>query len=259
MRRVWAVAGLGVCALVGAGLSLTNCAGNGASELPPEPLAEAVPSEGPVEAPAVADEPAAPAEPSPADATPAAPPPSRGAGDVVRPPLAPLAASVFTPLELQGTRGGSLAYEIEGDPLAVAAMLLDFEGANGVRPWAQRYRTVSTTGDVTRAEWHFRGKMGVNPQVEIEFVRQALPDGGVRIRYKLVRKAFGIAAWFGDWRVRPVRGVAGRSRLTARVYVDSGLPFVGASSQDIEDGLREDAAAMRGWMERRLGAEDARR
>jgi hypothetical protein len=35
------------------------------------------------------------------------------------------------------------------------------------------------------------------------------------------------------------------------------LPFVNASAEDIEKGLRKDAAAIQGWMEKRLAPKAA--
>ena len=166
-------------------------------------------------------------------------------------PLEPLEASTFKQLQLRGVRGGELAYELDGAVEDVVAMLLDQDGAGGHRAWAQTYREASREGDRVVGEWHFRGKMGVNPVVEIEFVREREGEA-TRIRYKVVKRALGIKSFFGDYHVAPVPGVPSRSRLTARVFIDSGLPFVNASHQDIQDGLREDARLMREWMTTRL-------
>lgn len=237
-------------------LSFGNgCAGTGPDALPeneaaiqvvkgaPPPAREAPPST-PAAAPPVVAAPEAPEVP----AGPSAPVPA-----AVRPPLPALSESAFSQLTLSGTRGGTIAYEIEGAPDEVAAMLLDMEGAKGHRPWAQTYRTVSREGDVLRAEWHFAGKMGVNPKVQVELRREPRDDGSIRIRFKLVRKAFGIAAFFGDYVIEPSPDVEGRSTLTVRTFINSGLPFVNATYKDIEDGMREDARSMRTWMEERLG------
>jgi len=268
--------GLGLVAAMGLCLAVSNgCAGDGPDELPPEELeTEAAPTPvaaGPsVAAPSAAlaaptgvapKSPAAPAAPAAptASAAPTAPEAPTAPAATVRPPLRPLSESTFQPLTLKGTRGGKLEYDIDGTPAEVAGMLLDFEGANGVRPWATKYHLLSTTGDTTKAEWQFKGKMGVNPKVVVALVRTDGAGAIVRIRFKLERKAFGIAAFFGDWKIRPVPGVEGRSHMTARIYIDSGLPFVNASSKDIEDGLRKDAAKMRPWMQRRLGLEGSAR
>jgi hypothetical protein len=211
----------------------------------------------PVTSPATsASAPAVPAATVPAATDPSAPPsdplPAETVVPAPRPALAPLTESAFSQLKLSGRRGGTMAYEIEGTVDEVAAMLLDMDGANQHRPWAQSYRTLSREGDVLRAEWHFAGKMGVAPKVQVELRRENRTDGSTRIRFKLVKKAFGIAAFFGDYVIEPLPGVAGRSRLAVRTFIDSGLPFVNATYQDIESGMREDAQSMRSWMEQRV-------
>ena len=264
MRISLVLTGLGLVAAMGFCLAVSNgCASDGPDELPPEELETAA-----APTPVVVT----PAAPTPTSAVPVAGPPAAGAvptkpvaseptrpAATVRPPLRPLAESTFESLSLKGTQGGKLEYDIEGTPAQVADMLLDFEGANGVRPWATNYRKLSSTGDTTKAEWQFKGKMGVNPKVVVALVRTDGAGAIVRIRFKLERKAFGIAAFFGDWKIRPVAGAEGRSHMTARMYIDSGLPFVNASSKDIEDGLRKDADKMRSWMQQRLGLEGSAR
>lgn len=133
------------------------------------------------------------------------------------------------------------------------AMLLDQNGADGHRAWAQRYREVSREGERVVGEWHFRGKMGINPVVHIEFDTKR-EDGSARIRYKVVKRAMGIKSYFGDYRVESVPGVPTRSQLTARVFIDSGMPFVNASYKDIQDGLREDAKLLRAWIGQRASS-----
>ena len=237
-----------------AGVNLSN--GGNSTELPadeaeiqvvgggPSPAAPA-PTPAPAPAPATPVEPPEPLEPAATpDATPA---------PVAPPPLAALETSPFTPLQLRGVRGGELAYDIDGSVDDVVAMLLDQNGAEGHRAWAQRYREVSREGERVVGEWHFRGKMGINPVVHIEFTTEREGDGA-RVRYKVVKRAMGIKSFFGDYRVEPVSGVPSRSRLTARVFIDSGMPFVNASHQDIENGLREDAKLMREWMGQRISA-----
>ena len=147
---------------------------------------------------------------------------------------------------IQGTTDGSIP------DYQVAAMLMDQAGADGHRAWARKYREISREGDRVVGEWSFRGKMGINPVVQIEFV-QARAGDAIDIDYKVVKRALGIKSFFGDYRIDPVPGVPTRSRLKARVFIDSGMPFVNASHQDMEDGLREDAKLMREWMEQRAG------
>jgi hypothetical protein len=162
------------------------------------------------------------------------------------------------PLELKGVRGGEIALLIDGSPEQVSAMLLDFAHADGHRAWAREYRLLDSEGEEVRAEWRFEGKMGVDPTVELSFRRIAGVEPIV-LRYELSETAFGLAAFFGDYRIQSVPGDPARSLLVERVFIDSGLFFVNASAEDIAAGLREDARLMRAWMRERLGLSGARR
>ncbi len=71
--------------------------------------------------------------------------------------------------------------------------------------------------------------------------------------YAILEPGFGMAAFFGDYRIFPVDGDAERSILEERIFIDSGLMFANASAEDIEDGLREDADALRAWIRARRG------
>jgi hypothetical protein len=156
------------------------------------------------------------------------------------------------PLELKGVRGGEITLLIDGSPEQVLEMLLDFAAADGHRAWAREYRLLESDGETVRAEWRFEGKMGVDPTVELSFRR--IPGGElIVLRYELSKTAFGLAAFFGDYRIRSVARDPPRSLLVQRVFIDSGLFFVNASAEDIAAGLREDARLMRAWMRERLG------
>ncbi len=226
-----------------------GCSGARTSELPRDESRIEVGR--PEPAPA-ASAPARPAErPTTSPTTPAGGAPASGPA---RPALPPLAESAFTPLVLDGARGGSLAYDLEGGVEAVGAMLLDYDHADGQRAWAETYRTVGRDGDRERAEWKFRGKLGVAPRVVLDLERERVEGDAIRVRFQLSETAFGLKRFFGDWRVEPVAGVPDRAHVTARVFIDSGLPFVNASHDDVRDGLREDARLMRAWMDRRLAS-----
>ena len=157
-----------------------------------------------------------------------------------------------TPLDLEGVRGGRIAFTLDGSPSQVLEMLLDFEQATGRRAWARTYELLSREQGVVTARWIFKGRFGINPKVVLEFRSQELPEALV-VTYELVQAGFGMAAFFGDYRVFPVNGDAERSILEERVFIDSGLRFANASAEDIEDGLREDANTLRAWMLVRRG------
>jgi len=175
------------------------------------------------------------------------------------PPVAPGGASVRTsiqdagpdyqPLALSGVRGGKLRFDLPGTVDAVVDMLLDFDHMNGKRPWAKHYRTIKQTEARTLAEWTFRGKLGIAPKVELEY-RLTRARGSATIRFHLTKKAFGVAAYFGEFRLVPAG--ANRVSVVAQVFIDSGLIFVNASAKDIEKGLREDAKQLAQWIQDRL-------
>lgn len=148
-------------------------------------------------------------------------------------------------VEYQGVRGGRTVYTISGTPDEVAAMLVDFDGADGRRAWAKTYRTIKKSADEVVAQWKFEGKAGIDPDCDLVFnVVRRKTD--ILIRFKLQRTDFGLAAFFGDYRIEPAGD--GRSRITARVYIDSGVAIANADAEDISSGLKEDAKLMRAWM-----------
>jgi len=58
----------------------------------------------------------------------------------------------------------------------------------------------------------------------------------------------------GLWKGTSLRRAAvGIDNLIERVFIASGLPFVGASAADIADGLRKDVERLREWRRERLG------
>ncbi|MFQ5417784.1 MAG: SRPBCC family protein [Myxococcota bacterium] len=159
--------------------------------------------------------------------------------------------ATYAKLSLRGVRGGRLRFELPGSVDEVVAMLLDFDHAAGHRPWAKKYRMLSRSSEGVVAEWAFNGKLGIEPTVRIEFAVERRKGGAV-VRFHLTRTAFGVAAFFGDYRLAPLKGEPRKVQVTARVYIDSGLLFVNASHDDIAKGLREDARQMAEWMQVRL-------
>lgn len=159
-----------------------------------------------------------------------------------------------TPLDLEGVRGGRIAFTLDGPADQVLEMLLDFEQASGRRIWARTYTLLSSEEGVVTARWKFKGRLGINPTVVLEFRTEERPEAWV-VTYEVLEPGFGMAAFFGDYRIFPVSGDAGRSILEERVFIDSGLVFANASAEDLENGLREDADALRAWILVRRAAE----
>jgi hypothetical protein len=227
------------------GVLVNACAGTGPEALPEDESAIEV--VGPPAVPPPAAAPTGDADVAGAAAsTPAAVQPSVAP----RPHLDPTAPPRYVPLRLSGLNGGEIGFLVPGDVENTVAMLLDFDAATGRRPWAERYRVLSRDGDRVVAEWRFKGKMGVAPTVQIAFTVDP-QDDRVRIRYQVVDSAFGLKSFFGDYVVEPVQADPPVSRIVERVFIDSGLPFVNASAEDVENGLREDARRLQAWAHER--------
>lgn len=174
---------------------------------------------------------------------------------IVKEASAPLSEAEVEPLELEGVKGGQLTFEVDGDPEDVLEMLLDFDHAEGNRAWAKHYELLERDGDVVTARWSFQGRMGIDPRTEMELRIERLPDELV-VTYRLSKPAFGLAAFFGDYRIRPAAAPSA-SILTERVYIDSGIPIANASRKDIADGLKEDARLIVAWMQERTAGPSA--
>lgn len=153
-----------------------------------------------------------------------------------------------TELDHDGILGGRITARMPAAPDRVVAHLLDFDTADGHRAWARHYSTISRDGPSTVAEWQFEGKLGIDPTVRIEFLTR---DEGQRtvIDFRIVESGFGLAAFFGDYTIEPEATGADASLLVMRVFIDSGLPFVNASAEDIAAGLRADVRMLREWLE----------
>jgi len=155
------------------------------------------------------------------------------------------------PLELRGVRGGVIALTLPGSASEVLAMLLDLDHAAGHRAWARSYRILERSATRVHSEWSFEGRMGINPTVQLELTVQSSQPPLV-LNFKLVKPTFGLAAFFGDYRITTLPAEPPRCLLEERVFIDSGIFLANASEQDIRDGLREDARLMRAWMHERL-------
>ena len=90
--------------------------------------------------------------------------------------------------------------------------------------------------------------MGIHPTVTLQFDVERRPDVTL-ISFRLKRRTFGLAVFSGCYRLERLAHLPPSSRMTQTVYIDSGLPFVGPSDEDIATGLREDLDFLREWLE----------
>ena len=70
-------------------------------------------------------------------------------------------------------------------------------------------------------------------------------DGEIRIRFKILKADFGLAAFFGDFKIRANPDNFQESLVTERCFIDSGIMLGNASFEEIEEGLVEDARLIR--------------
>ena len=168
------------------------------------------------------------------------------------PPLGDIRSTPVRKLREQGVTGGSIQFVVPGTVEGVASMLTDFNNAQGRRAWARAYRVISQSGNRVVAEWRFKGKMGVKPTVHLGFDTQRV-GSSIVISYRVVKRAFGIKRFFGQYRVDPIPEQPGRVRVEERVFIHSGIAFATASDDDIRKGLRKDAELIRAWATERAG------
>lgn len=168
-------------------------------------------------------------------------------------PTLPAEQIPVQPLEENGVPGGEMTYTLPGTPEQVAEMLRDFHGdMDEYRAWAKTYDAAGTRGGTVLAIWHFEGRMGFNPTVTVGFDREDLPDGAIRISFHIVDGSTLLKVFTGDHLLRPWPAEQPTTLVTSRTFIGSGLPFVGASKEDVATGLRSDAESMRLWMHKRL-------
>jgi len=152
---------------------------------------------------------------------------------------------LFADLSQDGLAAGQLTFTVPGSPDAVHDMLLDFDHATGKRPWAREYSVLEREDNRVLALWKFRGKLGVNPTVELEFLTNH--DGELtRISYRIAKNAFGLKTFEGALLLLPIED--NRTVVSESVFIDSGLPIANATLDDIKKGLRADAEHMQAWM-----------
>jgi hypothetical protein len=150
--------------------------------------------------------------------------------------------------------GGEISFVAPGTPRDILGLLLDFHGDAGHRPWRAGNRLLSIEGDRYRVEARYSGRVGINPTVVLVYeVLPTLEGHGYVVKFQVDEAAFGLKRFEGEYEVRAVD--AGCSRLRELVFIDSGLPFVNASPEDIHAALHEDAGSIRKWIRERLATE----
>ena len=155
-------------------------------------------------------------------------------------------AGHYRALRYKGVIGGSFAFDLMGSPEEVADMLMNFQGTARHRAWAEAFALKSVTKKATVVTWQFEGKAGINPTVDLKF-RRVRGKKGLVVRYKIVKEDFGLAAFFGDYLCETIPNDPRLSKLTERVFIDSGLWIANASKEEVEAGLREDARLLVAW------------
>lgn len=170
-------------------------------------------------------------------------------------PVAPTAEPKIpvTKLTLKGVRGGKISFVVQGSPREVAQSLLDFSGKADHRSWVKSFEALPGKGQMSRARWHFEGKAGINPVVELGFWLSG-DDESQKIRYRLTKKDFGLGAFFGDFLITRAPHQPGMSLVTERTFIDSGVWIANASHEEIEEGLQEDARLLTAYFAGELDA-----
>ncbi len=155
-------------------------------------------------------------------------------------------------LKIKGTRGGKITFTAPGRPEQIAQSLLDFTDSADHRSWVKKFKALPARGKMRRARWHFEGKAGINPVVELGFWLDG-DQKRQRIRYRLVKKDFGLGAFFGDYVIEMKPESPNLSSITERTFIDSGTWIANASYEEIEEGLREDAELITAWLIEKYG------
>lgn len=178
------------------------------------------------------------------------PPPAPVSGP--RETLIPTGIS-FAPLEEDGVAGGRATTTLPGTPAQILAAILDFEHAAEHRTFARKLEVLSRTADQVEAALTLKGKLGIHPTIHVRYTTTR--TGADRsLTYKLTQKAFGIARYFGGYRIEGLPGVPPRSRFTSTIFLSSGIPLASIGREEIEAGQRRDQTELRTWMRQRLAA-----
>jgi hypothetical protein len=146
--------------------------------------------------------------------------------------------------------GGEITFTVSGAPKDLLSMILDFDHEAGHRPWRLRTSLIETDGARYRVEAEYEGKAGLNPSVVLVHEVSTV-TGGYLVRFRIEEPAFGLETFTGEYEM--IATGPDSSRFRERVFIDSGLPFINATEEDIRDALLRDAEDIRSWMATRLG------
>jgi len=149
-----------------------------------------------------------------------------------------------------GVSGGQLTTTLPGTPEQIRAMLTDFEHAAARRSFANRLEVLSHETNEVEAAVTLKGKLGVSPTIHVLYTTERAGDA-ITIRYQLTKKAFGVAAYSGEYVMEPLPGTPARSRYTSRIFLSSGISIAKIDPDDVESGQRTDAGELRAWMAQR--------
>ena len=157
-----------------------------------------------------------------------------------------------TPQIVDDVRGGQIAFALSGTPAEVSEMLLDFEGANEARlTWCDRYEALDRDENNARAVWHFKRYKLIKPVVTLNYAIEPGEGDSIALRFRAEKPVMGVAALFGDYRLHPLPTEDPETLAVVRVFADTGLP-IQFDPEDLAQGMRDDAAALRIWIEQRI-------
>jgi hypothetical protein len=158
-------------------------------------------------------------------------------------PDAPRIENPVRPLRYKKkVKGGAITFTVDATPEVIAEIMLDFGKPTARRAWTKKTELIKRDGDSVDTHWMFEGKVGIYPKCDINFTRTATEKNGVLIRFKQIKAGFAMAAFFGDYRIEPKGN--GKSEVTMRVFLDSGLWIANVSDADITEALQADGALL---------------
>ena len=154
--------------------------------------------------------------------------------------------------EIERVEGSGLSFVLDGTPSQVRDMLLDFDGANGRRVWCKRYKSVSLEATKAKAVWYFKRYKIFEPVVTLLYdIHEVADSNSIHIEFHAEAPVPGVAALFGEYQLYGLDGEVDETLMRAQVFIDTGFP-IGVSEEDMADGLRKDARALRAWIKERL-------
>ena len=157
----------------------------------------------------------------------------------------------FTPLEQDGVMGGRATTTLPGTPAEIYTAITDTEHAAAHRSFARKMEVLSRERENLELALTLKGKLGISPTIHVLY-QTTRTEGDITITYALTRKAFGIARYFGSYRIQPLPGSPARSRFTSTIFISSGVSLASVDHEEIEAGQRADQIELRAWMRERL-------